>query len=124
MAKTIGRPKIELNRGEFEELCRIWCTQEEIQNVLNVGRDGLAAWCLREYGEPLSVIYKKYSDEGRKSLRRTQLEIAKKGNCAMAIWLGKQYLGQRDEPIDITAELGRKIVVELHDMSVVDNGDK
>lgn len=30
-------------------------------------------------------------------MRRYQFELAKK-NANMAIWLGKQYLGQRDNP--------------------------
>lgn len=30
-------------------------------------------------------------------LRKNQLDLSKK-SAAMAIWLGKQYLGQRDQP--------------------------
>ena len=30
------------------------------------------------------------------SLRRTQFKIAEGGNATMAIFLGKQYLGQKD----------------------------
>ena len=32
------------------------------------------------------------------SLRHYQFMQAKSGNTTMLIWLGKQYLGQRDEP--------------------------
>lgn len=35
---------------------------------------------------------------GQTSLRRSQLDAAKKGNATMLIWLGKQYLGQADKP--------------------------
>ena len=34
---------------------------------------------------------------GKASLRRTQFKIAEKGNANMAIFLGKQYLGQTDK---------------------------
>jgi hypothetical protein len=35
--------------------------------------------------------------KGRISMRRAQLRILENGNATMAIWLGKQYLGQTDE---------------------------
>lgn len=36
----------------------------------------------------------------KQSLRRAQLELALKGNPVMLIWLGKNILGQADEPFD------------------------
>jgi hypothetical protein len=39
--------------------------------------------------------YKSKSQVGKSSLRRAQWNLAQK-NASMAIWLGKQYLGQRD----------------------------
>lgn len=42
-------------------------------------------------------MFKKKSAGGKMSLRRYQFELAKK-NASMAIWLGKQYLGQSDNP--------------------------
>tara|TARA_Y100001963_G_C6497774_1_gene316461 strand:- start:167 stop:364 length:198 start_codon:yes stop_codon:yes gene_type:complete len=38
-------------------------------------------------------------DEQQKiELRKKQWEVAMDGNVQMLIWLGKQYLGQRDTP--------------------------
>ena len=56
----------------------------------------LTRWCEDTYGAGFSDIYKKLSSGGKKSLRRMQFELADK-NATMAIWLGKQILGQRDE---------------------------
>ena len=94
MAKT-GRPKKEFNKETFEGLCEIMCTESEICNVLRTTDKTLSAWCKRTYGQSFSEIYKKLADVGRKSLRRYQFDLAKK-SPAMAIFLGKQYLGQRD----------------------------
>ena len=47
----------------------------------------------------LCGLYKKGQDNGKRSLRRIQFKLAEK-NPTMAIWLGKQYLGQRDN-IDV-----------------------
>lgn len=91
-----GRPKVELDHNIFEELCHIQCTRDEICSVLNVTHDTLDTWCKRTYGEGFSPCYKKYSEGGKKSLRRMQWALAEK-NPAMAIWLGKQYLNQTDK---------------------------
>lgn len=38
-------------------------------------------------------------------LRRKQFEMAMDGDVRMLIWLGKQYLGQKDNPAVVTDEL-------------------
>ena len=45
-----------------------------------------------------SEFYKKHSAKGRKNLRSAQLRHAYRGNAALLIFLGKQYLGQTDNP--------------------------
>ena len=57
--------------------------------------DTLCRWCKREYGVTFAEIYKTKSEKGRIALRRYQFKLAEK-YPAMAIFLGKQYLGQRD----------------------------
>lgn len=94
MAK-VGRPRIEIDKAEFERLCGMCCTLVEIAYWFKCSEDTIENWCKREYKQNFSECYKNYSSKGRISLRRTQFELSKK-NTAMAIWLGKQYLGQRD----------------------------
>ena len=43
-----------------------------------------------------SEVFSIKREKGKVSLRRSQFKLAEK-NPTMAIWLGKQYLGQRDE---------------------------
>jgi AraC-like DNA-binding protein len=93
-----GRKPIEIDRTVFEELCGILCTEEEIAGVFRCSDTTLERWCKREYGMNFEDIYKKLSADGKMSLRRAQFKLAQK-NAAMAIFLGKQYLGQRDNPI-------------------------
>jgi hypothetical protein len=94
-----GRPKREFPQKEFEKLCQIQATQEEICNFFDTTDKTLDAWCKRTYGEGFSEIYKNKSAGGKMSLRRTQFQLAKK-SAAMAIFLGKNYLGQTDRPIN------------------------
>lgn len=85
----------KINKQQFESMCGIQCTLQEISNIFNVSEDTLERWCYKTYKTTFAEIYKKYSDAGKMSLRRYQYKLAEK-NPTMAIWLGKQYLGQKD----------------------------
>lgn len=92
---AMGRPRKEIDQKIFENLCGYQCTLEEIAGIFECSPDTIERWCKREYKETFAEIYKKHSMKGKMSLRRYQFKLAEK-SAAMAIWLGKQYLGQRD----------------------------
>lgn len=95
MART-GRPKKPIDWKLFEQLCHIQCTHDEIANMFHIAKATLYERAIREYKDvDFPTIYKRYSEEGKCSLRRNQFRMSQK-NCTMAIWLGKQYLGQKD----------------------------
>ena len=85
----MARPKKEIDYPTVEKLASIQCTQEEIANFLDISVRTL------QRDNEFCRIYKKGMDNGKMSLRRTQFKLAEK-NTSMAIFLGKQYLGQRD----------------------------
>jgi len=93
--KPTGRPLKEFNKQIFENLCQIQCTVNEVESVLQSDQRTIDNWCKREYGEPFSTVYKRFADCGKPSLRRMQWNLAKT-NASMGIWLGKQYLDQKD----------------------------
>lgn len=95
MART-GRPRKEINEEQFIKLCAIQCTEEEIANWFDCSVDTLERWCKRELEMTFADAYKRFSANGKVSLRRWQYNMAEH-NCTMAIWLGKQWLGQRDQ---------------------------
>ena len=90
-----GRPYKQIDQKTFENLCGIQCTKAEICAVLDCEDDTLESWCKRTYKCGFSEIFDKKRGIGRVSLRRAQFRMAEK-NTAMAIFLGKNYLGQRD----------------------------
>lgn len=94
MAK-LGRPKTNIDQKQFESLCAMMCTEEEIAGFFDCSIDTVNNWCKRTYGETFSDIFKKKSATGKISLRRAQLKLAEK-SAVMAIFLGKNYLGQSD----------------------------
>ncbi len=95
----MARPKKIINQKQFESLCAIQCTQEEICNVLDVCDETLTRWCKEVYNLSFSEVFKQKRDLGKTSLRRKQWELAQKGNSTMQVWLGKNILKQSDNPI-------------------------
>lgn len=101
----MGRPRINIPVEEFEKLCAMQCTQEEIAGWYNCTIETIENFCHRTYKTTFLEIYKKLSSKGKMSLRRSQFRLAET-NASMAIWLGKQYLGQKDRTdIDFTANV-------------------
>lgn len=95
----MARPKKVINQKQFESLCAIQCTQEEICNVLDVTDKTLTRWCNEVYNLSFSEVYEQKRDIGRMSLRRNQFKLAESGNTTMQIWLGKQVLKQSENPV-------------------------
>lgn len=104
-----GPPFAQIDKNIFENLCKILCTQKEIQNVLGHHINTIVSWCEREYGKPFSEVYDHFSDSGRASLRRNQFNLSK-SNAAMSIWLGKQWLDQKDNTDVYSRETTIKVV--------------
>lgn len=96
IART-GRPKIQINKEEFEKLCQLQCTEVDIANFYNCSVDTVNNWCKKTYGMTFSDAYKIKSASGRISLRRWQFARAEAGSDRMLIWLGKQHLGQTEK---------------------------
>ena len=99
MAKA-GRPRKEIDKKQFESLCAFQCTLFEVCSFFDVTDKTLDAWCRRTYGANFSEVFREKRQIGKISLRRSQFKLAE-SNATMAIWLGKQYLGQKDNADDM-----------------------
>jgi len=86
----MGRPKIELDTEEIIKLASYGCTNREIASFFDVSERTLK----RSFADFLT----KGRDSGKRKLRKVQWEVAMKGNVSMLIWLGKQVLGQSEQP--------------------------
>ena len=85
----------EIKWEEFEKLCNIQCTEEEIAWFFGISISYLKKKVKEQYDEPFDVVYKKYQAGGKVSIRRSQFYLKNKSS-AMAMFLGKVYLGQRE----------------------------
>lgn len=82
----------KLDHDLIFKLATIHCTYQEIAEVV---------------GTSVSTLEKRFKNliekgraEGKRSLRRAQMEKALNGDVRMLMWLGKQYLNQEDQPTD------------------------
>lgn len=100
--KKMGRPRKEINDTEFEKLCGLQCTLEEIAGFFDCSPDTIENWCKREYGYTFSDIYKKFSYGGKLTLRRNMLKLSEK-SAVMAIFLAKNWLGMTDN-VEVKAD--------------------
>ena len=112
MART-GRPKVGIDLVTAEKLGQIQCTLKECAAFMNIPEGTLAN------REDFTSAWKKGQEVGKISLRRTQFRLAEK-SAGMAIWLGKQYLGQTEK---FTVEDERFINQELTFDDIPTNGD-
>ena len=93
-----GRPYKDVDWALAEKLAYIQCTAVEIAATLGIDDNTLVNACKRENKLTFSEWYKKHSENGKCSLRRSLWKMAtsEKPNPAIAIWLSKQYIGMRD----------------------------
>ncbi len=88
----VGKPKKvkDVDRDLVWKLATLQCSLKEIADQFNMTPETLN----RNFGD----LIEKGRSVGRKSLRRAQFEKALNGDSKMLVWLGKQYLGQEDNP--------------------------
>jgi hypothetical protein len=95
--RKAGRPRKELDVEQIRTLASIQCTMKEIAAVMRVNVDTLH--------DNYSEIIKEAQEAGKESLRRAQWKKAvDEGHPTMLIWLGKFYLGQKEEMNIVSTE--------------------
>jgi hypothetical protein len=93
----IEKRSYKLDVDLIGKLASIMCSYEEIAMIMNTSVDNLK----KRYKD----IIEKGRAEGKKSLRRKQMEVAlEKGDVRMLIFLGKNYLGMHDTPTDTESQ--------------------
>lgn len=123
MAK-MGRPKKYIDQEQFEKLCAMQCTLEEICAWFNVQDDTLNSWCKRTYKKTFSEVFKQKRGLGKISLRRSGFELAQH-NPAVHIFYAKNFLGMTDKietQVAVISDETRESVNELINKLTPDQG--
>lgn len=87
-----GDNKTVIPPEEVYKLAKLWCSMQEIADWFEIPRETL------KYN--FSDLIAKGRAETKQALRRAQLKNALGGNTSMQIWLGKNILGQSDQPLN------------------------
>jgi len=104
MKKKAGRPRKILDEQLIVDHASKGYTMEELAAVTGVHIDTLR--------NNYSNAIKRGISLRDASLRRKQVEVAESGNPTMLIWLGKQYLEQRDKN-EVSGKDGSPLPVQI-----------
>lgn len=92
-----GRRLEPINWNEFERMCFVQCTLEELAYAFDRDVATLQKEIKDQYGKTYSQVMEEKQSFGKTALRRVQMQKALKGDNTMLIWLGKNILGQTDK---------------------------
>lgn len=90
-----GRPKLMIDRDEFEKLCRLQFSAGEMARFFGCSADTLSRWCWQTYHRPFNQVFSRKRKAGFVDLRHAQWRLART-SPEMAMFLGRVYLGQRE----------------------------
>ena len=93
----VGRPRKEIDFTELEKLCALQCLETEIAGWFECSVDTLSRRVEEKTGLRFAEYFAQKRGNGKIALRRQQMQMAMKGNPTMLVWLGKQYLNQKDK---------------------------
>jgi hypothetical protein len=92
---VVGRDKKVVPPKDVERLAQMGCKDSEIAEWFGIDENTL------RYNFSVELLKGKL--QLRQSLRQAQIRLAMSGNATMLIWLGKNILGQSDNPVDSEA---------------------
>jgi len=119
MAK-MGRPRIEWDQGKIELFNALmgipFSTEENVADCLKVSVSSLQRFIKDTYDITFDKLKAQKREGMHLKLAGKQYEVAMKGSVPMLIWLGKQWLGQRDKFVDddLAKEVA-KIIIDHKD---------
>jgi len=93
-----GRPKIEINWLEVDEYLIAGVSGTHIADTLGICNETLYDRCKQEHKMNFSDYSAKKRQKGNSMLHYKQFKTAMNGNVSMLVWLGKQRLGQKEDP--------------------------
>lgn len=92
----MARPPLEIDGVQVEKLATLGCKTTEIAHFFDCSTDTIERRFAAELTKGRASL--------RISLRRWQLDAARKGNATLLIWLGKQLLEQIESQSVVLSE--------------------
>jgi hypothetical protein len=98
MLDKAGRPYKPIDWKRVDELLEAGCTGGEIAPHFNMHHDTFYERVQTDHGVTFTEYADKKRQKGGSLIREKQYKKALKGDNSMLIWLGKNRLGQKDNP--------------------------
>lgn len=96
--KKMGRPKFIIDDKMFDTAIQLPLIKSDICSLVgNCSEDTLERYCKQRFGLRFAELQEQKRQNFRKNILGKQYELAMKGDRVMLIWIGKQYLGQKDK---------------------------
>ena len=112
-----GRKLVPIDAVELEKLCVLQCTNAEIAAWFGCSERTIEK---RSKEPELAEVMARGKGKGRVSIRRAQMKLLEAGNATMGVWLGKQYLGQRDvTPIELSGPNGSAVKFSMEAIDAI-----
>lgn len=93
----MARPEADIDWKKVDAYLQAHCNGTGIAGLLGISAETLYRACKRDHKIGFDEYSQQKKAEGKELLKAKQFETAMSGNVSMQIWLGKQYLGQRDK---------------------------
>jgi len=93
----MGRKKLHIDWNIVDNLLKAQCDGATIARMIGMHPDTLYTRCEKKFKLNFTAYAQQKKMEGRELLRATQYDMAViQKDKTMLVWLGKQYLGQKD----------------------------
>ncbi len=93
----MGRPKIEINEKLFDQLIQLPLIKSDFAHAFSCSEDKIEHYVKERFDCTFSALKEQKRQIFKRNILAKQLEVAMRGNIAMLIFLGKNYLGQADK---------------------------
>ena len=131
--RKAGRPEAIINWDVVASYLRAQCDTVGIAGIIGICPDTLYNRCKKDNNLDYSAFVEQKKAEGKEMLRAKQFTTALGNikenispNVSMQIWLGKQYLEQKDKSdFEIAGKNGKPIIINFTEVERKnDIGDK
>jgi hypothetical protein len=90
-----GRKAVKIDLEELEKVCALQASDEDVSSWFGVSLRTLQK---RRQQPKFAAAMRRGRTKGRMKVRNVQMRLLDKGNAPIAIWLGKNLLGQSETP--------------------------
>jgi hypothetical protein len=108
----MARPKTVIDWNKVDKYLQAQCDGVGIAGLLGISPDTLYRACQEIHKIGFAEYSAQKKAEGKELLKAKQFSVAMEGDKTMLVWLGKQYLQQRDKQ-ELTGKDGEKLIPSI-----------